>query len=80
MDLALTARTVGAAEAHRLGLVSSVAAPPEGEDEKAAAGGGGGGGDGRAAVQAAALKLAAAIAAKPRLAVQGTKRVLLHSR
>ncbi|KAG2433380.1 hypothetical protein HXX76_008441 [Chlamydomonas incerta] len=77
MDLALTARTVGAAEAQRLGLVSSVAGAGAGTGAGAGEAGGGGG---RAAVQAAALQLAAAIAAKPRLAVQGTKRVLLHSR
>ncbi|PNH10176.1 Delta(3,5)-Delta(2,4)-dienoyl-CoA isomerase, mitochondrial [Tetrabaena socialis] len=69
MDLALTARTVDAVEAKRMGLVSHVvAAAPDG-----------------AALQprpvvAAALQLAARLASKPLLAVQGTKRVLLHAR
>ncbi|GLC36442.1 hypothetical protein PLESTB_000148400 [Pleodorina starrii] len=77
MDLALTARTMGAPEAQRIGLVSTVvAASASGETD----GTGGGGGGGRGAVVAAALRLAAALASKPQLAVQGTKRVLLHAR
>ncbi|KXZ43936.1 hypothetical protein GPECTOR_77g32 [Gonium pectorale] len=72
MDLALTARTVGADEAQRLGLVSSVV--------PLAAAAPGAGGGGRAAVVAAALRLAGGLATKPQLAVQGTKRVLLQAR
>ncbi|GFR52635.1 hypothetical protein Agub_g15226 [Astrephomene gubernaculifera] len=80
MDLALTARTVGAEEARRIGLVSTVVP----DNNNGGSGGGGGSGssssNGRGAVVAAAVALAASIAAKPALAVQGTKRVLLHSR
>ncbi len=93
MDLALTARVVGAEEARRLGLVSAVvdtaAAPAAGTGAGAGAeagrpgGGGGGGGvaaSPRAALLSAALRLADTVAAKPQLAAQGTKRVLLHAR
>ncbi|GLI63755.1 hypothetical protein VaNZ11_006828 [Volvox africanus] len=78
MDLALTARTVGAAEAHRIGLVSSVVPTVKGASTGSTSSGSSS--NGRCAVIAAALQLAAAIASKPQLAAQGTKRVLLHSR
>jgi hypothetical protein len=88
MDLALTARTVGAEEARRIGLVSTVvpaSVPPAsqqrgGETGRTTSDRGGAGGRGRGAVVEAALRLASAIAAKPQLAVQGTKRVLLQAR
>lgn len=85
MDMALTARTVTAAEAHRMGLVSAVVptttrtitgaaqAPSESASGTHSS-------NGRSAVVAAALQLAASIASKPQLAIQGTKRVLLHAR
>ncbi|GIL87537.1 hypothetical protein Vretifemale_15582 [Volvox reticuliferus] len=78
MDLALTARTVGAAEAHRIGLVSSVVPTVNGASTGSTTHGTSS--SGRGAVVAAAVQLAATIASKPQLAVQGTKRVLLHSR
>lgn len=63
MHLALTAQTVMASEALRLGLVSQVVE-----------------GSGQEAARIAGLALAVKIAAKPSLAVMGTKRVLLHAR
>ncbi|GIL61490.1 hypothetical protein Vafri_15926 [Volvox africanus] len=78
MDLALTARMVGAAEAHRIGLVSSVVPTVKGASTGSTSNGSSS--NGRSAVIAAAVQLAAAIASKPQLAAQGTKRVLLHSR
>ncbi|EFJ49010.1 hypothetical protein VOLCADRAFT_80880 [Volvox carteri f. nagariensis] len=75
IDLALTARTVDAAEARHIGLVSTVV--PFTADVAASTGNDS---PGRVAVVAAALQLARVIASKPQLAVQGTKRVLLHAR
>ncbi|MEW5301066.1 MAG: hypothetical protein WDW36_003948 [Sanguina aurantia] len=63
MHLALTAQTVSAGEALRLGLVSRVVE-----------------GSGQEAVRSAGVALAAQMAAKPSLALLGTKRVLLHAR
>ncbi|MEW5318119.1 MAG: hypothetical protein WDW38_009367 [Sanguina aurantia] len=62
MHLALTAQTVSAGEALRLGLVSRVVE-----------------GSGQEAVRSAGVALAAQMAAKPSLALLGTKRVLLHA-
>jgi enoyl-CoA hydratase/carnithine racemase len=89
MDLALTARQLGAAEALRMGLVSDVI--PSGRPAAGAGAHPAGSGQqqqqlqqagcsGRAAVVGAAVRLAQQLEAKPALALQGTKRTLLHAR
>ncbi|KAI9362918.1 dienoyl-CoA isomerase [Zopfochytrium polystomum] len=87
-DVALSARTFGAAEAAAVGLVSRVAEAPPPVPVPADGGGGGGGRSAKAAAAkaakaaavAAALRVAAEIASKSPVAVAGTKRALLYAR